>query len=327
MKLGIVGTGQITKEILPLFHGWGMEPVALCGTMRSKDIVVELCEEYHISASFCAYDKMIADENIDTVYIAVPNFLHYSFVRQALLAGKNVIVEKPMTSNSREAEELAILAKEKHLYLFEAISTVYLPNYDKIREWLPQIGTVKIVSCNFSSYSSRYNDFRNGTVLPVFDPKKSGGALMDLNLYNIHYLLGLFGEPKSIHYLPNMERDIDTSGILTLDYESFKAVSIATKDSAAPCSYVIQGTDGYIMQKSPANFCQDVTLHLNDGTEETFNEEPKSRLEPEFRVFAREIESGNRDFCYQMLEHSLAVSRILTKARLDASIRFPADEI
>lgn len=231
-----------------------------------------------------------------------------------------------MTSNIHEAEELAALAKEKGLYLFEAISTVYLSNYRKIREWLPRIGTIKIVSCNFSNYSRRYDDFCKGVVQPAFDPEKSGGALMDLNLCNLHYLLGLFGVPKAVNYLPNIERGIDTSGILTLDYDTFKAVSIAAKDCAAPWSYVIQGTKGYIMQKTPANFCMEVTLHLNDGTEETFDEEPASRLETEFRAFKKEIDSGDRRFCYEMLEHSLSVSRVQTEARLGAGIRFPADE-
>ena len=325
MKLGIAGTGLIVKECLPLFRDWGMELAAICGTPRSKDEAERLREEYRIGAAYCEYDKMMADSNVDTVYVAVPNFLHYSFVKQALEAGKNVVVEKPMTSNFREAEELSALARAKDLYLFEAISTVYLPNYKKLREWLPRIGTVKIVSCNFSQYSRRYDAFRAGEVLPAFDPAKSGGALMDLNLYNLHYLLGLFGEPSAAQYHPNMERGIDTSGVLTLDYGGFQAVSIAAKDCSAPWSYVIQGTDGYIMQKTPANFCGEATLHLNDGTEETFDEEPASRLEPEFRVFSREIASGDRAFCYEMLDHSLAVSKVQTKARLDAGIIFPAD--
>ncbi len=325
MKLGIVGAGLIVREILPLFRGWGIEPAALCGTPRNINKVEQICAEHNIAA-YSEYSQMVSESNIDTVYVAVPNFLHYRFVKQALEADKNVIVEKPMTSNFREAEELSALARKKNLYLFEAISTIYLSNYKKIREWLSRIGTVKIVSCNFSNYSRRYDDFRNGTVLPVFDPEKSGGALMDLNIYNLHYLIGLFGEPSTVKYLPNIERDIDTSGILTLDYGSFQAVSIAAKDCAAPWSYVIQGTDGYIMQKTPANFCLEVTLHLNDGTEETFNDEPASRLEPEFRVFSQEIASGNREFCYKMLDHSLSVSKVLTKARLDAGIIFPADK-
>lgn len=326
MKLGIAGTGSIVREILPVLRNPDIEITALCGTVRSKEKVNELCKTYQIGQAFCEYDRMITESDIDTVYVAVPNFLHYSFAERALEAGKNVIVEKPMTSSIAEAEKLSDLARRKNRYLFEAISTLYLPNYNKIREWLLRIGTVKIVTCNFSQYSSRYDDFRNGTVLPVFDPEKAGGALMDLNLYNLHYLMGLFGEPRSVKYLPNMERGIDTSGILTLAFDGFRAVSIAAKDCSAPWNYVIQGTDGYILQKSPANFCGEVLLHLKDGTEETFDSQPASRLEPEFRAFIREIASGKREFCYKMLEQSVAVSRVQTKARLDAGIYFPGDK-
>lgn len=326
MRIGIVGTGTIAKEVMPLLRGWGWEPAALCGTPRSKETVELLCTENSIPSACCDYASMLAETELDAVYIAVPNFLHYSFIRQALEAGVNVIVEKPMTSNDREARDLEALAKEKNLYLFEAITTVYLPNYLKTKEWLPRIGAVKIVSCNFSQYSRRYDAFRNGEVLPAFDPAKAGGALMDLNLYNLHYLLGLFGEPRGVHYSANIERGIDTSGILTLDYGSFQAVSIAAKDCAAPCRYTIQGTKGYIQMETPANCCMDVKLHLNDGTEETCAVNPESRLEPEFRYFAREIASGDRRNCYERLTHSIAVSKVQTLARLGAGIRFPADE-
>lgn len=219
-----------------------------------------------------------------------------------------------------------LISQERNLYLFEAITTIYLPSYAEIKKLLSRIGTVKVVSCNFSQYSHRYDAFRSGKVLPVFDPQKSGGAMMDLNLYNLHWLLGLFGEPKSVHYSANIERNIDTSGVLTLDYDSFQAVSIAAKDCAAPCSYVIQGTEGYIRQSGPANACSDVKLHLNDGSEEFYPASPVSRLEPEFRFFANEFFSGDRTHCYKQLDHSLLLSKIQTKVHLDVGIRFPADD-
>lgn len=326
MKIGIVGTGAIAQEVLPLLRSWGWEPAALCGTIRSKETVKELCTAHHISAGYVDYQTMLTEADVDTVYIAVPNFLHYSFVKQALEAGRNVIVEKPLTSNDREARELSNIARERNLFLFEAISTLHLSSYAVIKKLLPRVGTVKVVSCNFSQYSRRYDAFRAGETLPVFDPKKSGGALMDLNLYNLHWLLGLFGEPKAVYYSANIERGIDTSGVLSLNYGSFQAASIAAKDCAAPCSYVIQGTEGYIHQNSPANSCSDILLRLNDGSEEKYAASPASRLEPEFRFFANEIASGDRTRCYQQLDHSLLVSKIQTKARLDAGIRFPADD-
>ena len=325
MKLGIVGTGAIAREVLPLVGGWGWQPAALCGTPRSADAVRELCEQNSVPAGYTDYPAMLREADVDTVYVAVPNFLHYSMARQALEAGRSVIVEKPMASNHREAVELAALAREENLCLFEAITTVYLPNYHKLRQLLPRIGSVKLVTCNFSSYSRRYDAFRAGQVLPVFDPAKSGGALMDLNLYNLYWLLGLFGPPDAAAYHANVERGIDTSGILTLDYPAFRAVSIAAKDCSAPCSYVIQGTGGYLKQDTPANFCGPVTLHLNDGSEERFDLNPASRLEPEFRAFARKMENGGYAACEAALERSLLVSRVLTEARLRAGICFPAD--
>ena len=325
MKLGIVGTGMIVNMVGPHLEEWGCDVAAVCGTPQTMEQVQKIADE-HGAAAYADYGTMLAEDDVDTVYIAVPNFLHFGFVRQALEAGRHVIVEKPMTSNAAEAEELAALAREKGLMLYEAISTVYLPNFRKIQELLPRIGQMKIVTCNYSQYSSRYDAFREGQVLPAFDPAKSGGALMDLGLYNLHYLLGLFGEPKGIVYAPNMERGIDTSGVAVLDYGSFHAVSVAAKDCAAPARYTIQGTDGYIMQGTPANNCGEVTLHLNNGTEETYSLNPEFQWESEFRAFAAGIASNDLEGCYAALDHSLAVSRTMTKARLEAGIRFTADE-
>ena len=157
-------------------------------------------------------------------------------------------------------------------------------------------------------------------------PGKRRSALMDLNVYNISYIVGLFGEPNQVHYLPNMERGIDTSGILTMEYNSFKAVSMAAKDCGAPARYVIQGTKGYILQKSTANWCGGVTFHPNQGKEEHFNlNGGRPRQAAEFHTFARAIEGGDQELCSRMLDTSVAVSRVLTVARRSAGIKFPCD--
>ena len=327
MKLGIVGTGLIAEEVLPQLGGWGWTARALCGTPKSEEKVRRLSAAYDIPLACTDYSAMLGETDADAIYIAVPNSLHYDFAKRALEAGHHVILEKPMTSHSREAEALSALAREKGLYLFEAISTLYLPACQKVREWLPRVGTVKLVSCNFSQYSSRYDAFRAGSLPPVFDPAKSGGTLMDLNLYNLHWLIGLFGRPEKVSYHGNLERGIDTSGVLLLDYGSFRAVSIAAKDSVAPTLYTIQGTEGCISLETPANRFDGAVLRLRDGGEERFRAEHTSRLEPEFRFFAGEIASGDRTKCYAQLEHSVLVSRVLTEARLGAGIRFPSDEL
>ena len=325
MKLGIVGSGKIVQEFLPwLAQSPVVEVAALCSTQRSAAQAKALCEQYGIPLHTTDYEELL--KAVDTVYVALPNLLHTAYTRAALKAGRNVIVEKPLAPCAAEAVQLADLARKKGLFLFEAVTTLYMENYHKLRQLLPRVGPVKLVQCNFSQYSSRYDAFCAGQVAPVFDPNQAGGALMDLAVYNISYLVGLFGEPQQVHYTANVERGIDTSGILTMDYRSFKAVSIAAKDCAAPPRYVIQGTRGYLLQKSTANFCGPLTLHLNDGKEQHFSLNGKRpRCAAEFEAFARAIDAGDQEMCSGMLDTSLAVSRVLTVARKDAGIRFPCD--
>lgn len=325
MKLAIVGTGKIVQEVLPHLAGWGWEVSAICSTPRSEAKGRELAARCGRPPVYTDYAAMLAGTDAEAVYIASPNSLHFAMAEQALRAGRNVIVEKPMTSNLREAEELAELAESRRLFLYEAVTTLYQPDYAALREQLPRIGEVKLVTCNYSQYSSRYDAFRRGEVLPAFDPAMSGGALMDLGLYNIHWLAGLFGAPEEVSCHANMERGIDTSGVTVLRYPGFQAVSIAAKDCSAPCRYLIQGTQGYLMQETPANVCGEVTLHRSGGTEERFHTPVAHRMEMEFRTFARQMAAGDLDGCYAALGQSLLVSGLLGKARRQAGIVFPAD--
>ena len=326
MKLGIVGSGKIVQEFLPwLASSPAFEVAALCSTQRSADKAVALCAQYGVPLHVTDYSQLLAA--VDVVYIALPNLLHTAYVKAALEAGRHVIVEKPLAPCAGEAAALSALAHRKGCFLFEAVTTQYLENYRKLRQLLPRVGQVKLVQCNFSQYSSRYDAFCAGQTAPVFDPQQAGGALMDLAVYNVSYIVGLFGEPQQVHYAANVEKGIDTSGILTMDYRSFKAVSIAAKDCAAPPRYVIQGTRGYLLQKSTANFCGPVTLHLNDGREEHFSLNGKRpRCAAEFEIIAHAIAAGDQELCSGMLETSLAVSRVLTAARQSAGIKFPCDK-
>ena len=327
MKIGVIGTGIIVEEFLPkLMKLDGIEVVAVQGIPQAKEQVEKLCAENGIQNIAYSYEELM-EYDVDTVYIAVPNFLHYSYCKEALESGKNVIVEKPITSNVDEAKELKQIAEEKGLFLFEAVTTVYFKGYEKIREWLKEIGTVKLVQCNYSQYSRRYDAFRSGQILPAFDPQKSGGALMDLNLYNLHFVMGLFGMPEQYKYYANMERDIDTSGTIVMQYPGFLAMCTAAKDCSAPYNFVIEGTDGYITMQYPPNLVGEVTLHRNDGSEEKYDDGmAMQRLIPEFEYFADCINRNDLKSCMAHLEESILVSEVQTNARLDAGIVFPADK-
>lgn len=326
MRLGIMGSGMIVKDFLSINPPLeSLELTAICGRKSSEGTITELRNKYNIKEMFYDYDEMLKCD-LDAVYIALPNNLHFEFAKKALEANKNVILEKPFTSTYKEALILSDLAKEKNLFIFEAITNQYLPNYKKIKELLPTLGNIKIVQCNYSQYSSRYDKFKAGDVLPAFDPKFSGGALMDLNIYNIHYAVGLFGKPKNVEYHANVERGIDTSGVLLLDYGTFKCVCVGAKDCRAPIANNIQGDEGCIYQDTPAGVCERFELIKNDGTRTVINENNyEHRMINEFIEFADMIENNDLESCYRMLEHSLIVSEVQTIARKKGGIIFPAD--
>lgn len=326
MKLAIIGAGMIVKEFLTITANLkDIKLAAIFGRKSAVEKMNEFKNQYKIEKIYYDYNELLSSD-VDTVYIALPNNLHFEFAKKALEANKNVIIEKPMTTNYKEALILSDLARQKQLFIFEAITNQYFPNYRKIKELLPKLGNIKIVQCNYSQYSSRYDKFKEGTILPAFDPNFSGGALMDLNIYNIHYIAGLFGKPKNIEYYPNIERGIDTSGILILDYERFKCICIGAKDCKAPIANNIQGDNGCIFQDTPTNVCERFELLMNDGTNTTINENNHGhRMVNEFIEFSDMIENNNLGKCYQMLEHSLIVSEVQTIARNKSGIIFPAD--
>lgn len=328
MKLGIVGTGMIVEMVAPHLADWGIEVTAIAGTPRSKDKTAELVATYGTEgcATYDDFNAMMADPRVDTVYVAVPNFLHTAVSRAAFAAGKNVICEKPLASNATEAAALVDEARAAGVFFWEAVVTTRQPNFLLVRdELLPRIGDVKIATVNYSQYSSRYDAFRAGEVLPAFDPAKSGGAIMDIGLYALTFALGLFGEPQSFSYHANIERGIDTSGVVTLDYDGFEAVAICSKDTAFTQT-VIQGTEGCIIMPSAPNLCGPVTLRMNDGAEETFDRSYPVMWEGEFRHFLEQIDKGDLAGCYAELDQSLLVSRVQTEARIGAGIHFPTDE-
>ena len=228
MKVGVVGTGMIAQTLVPHFEEWGLPVTGVCGTPRSWERVRELAERVG-ARPYESLAAMLAAPDVEAVYIATPNHVHHAQGMEVLAAGKHVIMEKPFAATYEEAAELAAAARERDLLIYEAVTTIHQPNYARIRELLGRIGDIKLVSLNYSQYSSRYDAFCAGEVLPAFDPAKAGGALMDLGLYNLQWIVGLFGAPVSATYLPNVERGIDTSGVATLDYGSFKAASVDRK--------------------------------------------------------------------------------------------------
>lgn len=316
MKLTVVGTGKIVEEALPIITATnGIQVQALVSTPRSQEKAKALADHYQIQDLYTDLEEALTNPNTDTVYVATPNHLHYEMTKAALLAGKHVICEKPFTLKEAQAQELAEIAKRKQLILLEAITNLYLENFAVLKEELANLGDIKIVDCNYSQYSSRYDAFKEGVIAPAFDPEKGGGALRDLNIYNIHLVVALFGEPTSVDYLPNMERGVDTSGILILDYTDFKVVCIAAKDCSAEVRTTIQGNKGSMIVAGESNTLPQVQVTENGIEPRVINKNgSEHRMAAEFRVFQAIIDERDFERAQEALDHSLKVMKVLDLA-------------
>ncbi|NPD01945.1 Gfo/Idh/MocA family oxidoreductase [Brenneria sp. hezel4-2-4] len=316
MKMSIVGTGMIVKELLPVLKELDLTLDAILATEHSQSKGEALSQTYGIRNVFTDYDLLLASD-CDAVYIALPNHLHYTFAKKALEKGKHIIIEKPIVPHLAELYSLYELAKNNNLIILEAMNIHYLPAYADLKNKINDIGDIKIVQLNYSQYSSRYDDFKKGIIHPAFDKEKYGGALMDLNIYNIHAIIGLFGSPKTFSYSANIEKGVDTSGILSLDYPGFKVSSIGAKDCKAPIINTIQGTTGNIVIRTPLNSMTKFTINRNDGASEELDfNQGKHRHFYEFKKFNEIINDNDTAAANTMLDISMQAVRILESSRM-----------
>lgn len=328
MRVGIVGTGMIVHHFLEMQREREeIQVTALVSRPESEEKIKALADTYGIPNVYTDYEHFLAEAPMDFVYIGVVNSLHYPYVKRALQMGRNVINEKPFTSTYGEALELAELAREKGLFLFEAVTLIHFPNYRWIREHVKELGNITMVRCNFSQYSSRYDRYKRGEVLPAFDPELSGGALYDINIYNIHFTAGLFGKPENILYCPRVGfNGIDTSGVAVLSYPGFTAALSGAKDSASPGYAVIQGEKGFIQVNGIPSELKELTVSIN-GENRTFSlQKDRHRMVDEMLEFDRIFREDDRDAAERLLEHSLTVMEIAQEARKSGGIHFRADE-
>lgn len=317
MKLGVLGSGMIVPEFLEVCKEFeDIKFISICGTKRSCEKVNNLKEEFGFENGYTNIDDFLKDD-LDVVYVGIPNNLHYEIGKKILESGKSVIMEKPFTQAFSEAKELIDIANKNNLFIFEAISNQFLPNYLKVQELVKYLGDIKIVQLNFSQYSSRYDDFKKGNIAPVFDKSKGGGALVDLGVYNIYFVVGLFGEPKSVQYFPNIEKGVDTSGVLIMEYDNFKCVSINAKDCKAPLSINIQGDKGNINSKSAANIFDKFTLELNNVDLSNYElNNSKHRLYYEVEKFLEIYNNKDFENIKYLNSKTLIVMKILEEVRV-----------
>ena len=320
MNIGIIGTGKIVNEMIPVVQQInGVTIQAICSRPQSLSKAERLAALFHIKEVYNDYDAMLHESDIDFVYVAVANHAHATYARHALLAKKNVIIEKPICTSVAELEQLMQLAFANNLYIFEAVTLLHMPHYQLIKdELLAQLGHIKLIACNYSQRSSRYDLYLNHQLTPAFDLACHGGALMDINVYNINFVVSLFGEPISAEYHPNVGYNkIDTSGVAILTYPDFVATCIGAKDCDGHSFGAIQGDEGCIYVTGPVSTLSELELS-KDSKQQTIKIQPKKhRLAFEFEHF-RDIYHSNRvDEMKHYLQISHQVMKVIDQLRGD----------
>ncbi|MFD1886804.1 Gfo/Idh/MocA family protein [Paenibacillus wenxiniae] len=325
MKIGIISTGSITEAFLAALSQ--VEQATCTAIYSRKETNARLfTQQYNIAHLYTNLEDMLSSDDVDCVYIASPNSLHFEYAKRALQHGKHVICEKPFTSNAHELQQLIQLAKGQHLFLFEAITNIHLPNYRWLKEQIHRLGQLRIVQCNYSQYSRQYDRLLAGETPNVFNPHFSGGALMDINVYNLHFIMNLFGRPQQLSYTANKhDNGIDTSGVLVMQYDGFIATAVGSKDTTGMNFVLIQGEKGFIHVENGANGCRSIHLHIGDTTEQYNAHTTDNTLYYELVDFVNMYRDGDYDECYQLLHYSYEVMQTLDRARYDAGIVFTAD--
>ena len=325
IRLGTIGSGVIVHSILDnVKRTQGIELEAVYSRSREKGD--KLAAEYGCSKVYTDMDAFLADENVNLVYIATPNLLHYEQAKKALLAGKHVLLEKPFTTKVEHARELAQIAKEKHLFLVEAAPTGFLPNFAILKEELEKIGKIKLVMSNYSQYSSRYDAVLRGEKPAIFDPDYAGGCLMDINFYNVLLNILLFGKPKAAKYHANRFPGLsDTSGVMVMEYDGFVSTNAGAKDTWGVNFFQIEGEKGYIYIENGSNGIKSVRTVTKTG-DDTYNAPPDpDRWFYEIQKLTEILLADDYDSVYKRLDLTLATVETMESSRKEAGILFPGD--
>ena len=214
MKWGIIGLGNIANKFAKTLNIMNEELYAVASRDLSK--AKSFKDEYNAKICYGSYLELMNDNNVDVIYIATPNNMHFDIAIEALRHNKNVLCEKPLTTNHILAKKLYDYAKNNNIFIMEALWIYFLPLYKKLKELLPKIGNIKEINV---SYGFDTNEKRKAR---KFDSNLAGGALLDIGVYNLGFITMILGfdiiDIKSNYHLN--EYNTDDYEEITLKYKN-----------------------------------------------------------------------------------------------------------
>ena len=322
MKVGIIGTGWIAEKAAITLNGL-KECEAYAVGSRSQDKAAAFAKKWNIPRAYGSYSELIADPDIDLIYVGTPHSHHYDVTKEALLAGKPCLVEKAFMANARQTEEIINIAKERRVFLAEAIWTRYQPAVKMIRDLMAsgRIGAPRLVTATLG--------YSMGNKERIMRPDLCGGALLDLGVYALNFARMFF--PADIVSIDGICVKSDTGMDLT------NAMTLVLADgmlcnlqSSAQCVGdnigVIAGTEGNLIIDN-INNPQTITVN---GPNRTYVEtihvpQQITGYEYQFLACRQALMDGLLEPREMPLDETLYIMQLMDGLRRKWDVRYPMD--
>jgi predicted dehydrogenase len=325
LRWGILATGGIAGAFASDLRTAGRELVAVGS--RSQESADAFATRFDIPRAHASYEALVADPEVDIIYVSTPHPMHHDNARLALEAGKHVLVEKAFTLNRAEAEDLQRLGAERGLLVMEAMWTRYLPHMIRIREIIAAgtLGEIRAVSADHtqllpSDPAHRLNALELG-----------GGALLDLGIYPVSFVHDILGAPtsvKAVGRLIETGADAEVATVMTHDGGAL-STTLSSSRGAGPNAASIVGTAARIeidrVWYTPTTF----RVILPDGTvaEEFASDEVAGRgMEYQALAAERYVADGTLDSDLLPVAESVAIMGTLDEIRAQIGVRYPREE-
>ena len=323
LRVGIIGTGWIAEKAAITLAGLTMCEAYAVGS-RSQEKADEFARKWDVKKAYGSYAELMADPNVDLVYVGTPHSHHYDVTREALLAGKPCLVEKAFMANRRQAQEIIDLAHERKVFLAEAIWTRYQPVVNMVRELIAagRIGTPRLLTATLG--------YSMGEKPRIMRADLCGGALLDLGVYALNFVRMFF--PADIVSIDSQcvksKTGMDLTNAITLVLADGMLCNL---QSSAACVGdnigVIAGTDGNLIIDN-INNPQTITVNGPDRTYIETIRVPKQITGYEYQFVAcrQALIDGLLEPLEMPHKETLYIMELMDGLRQKWGVRYPMDE-
>lgn len=323
LRWGILGTGGIA-ELMTADLAVNGSPVVAVGS-RSQGKADDFAARFGIARAHGSYESLVADPDVDVIYVATPHPSHAGDTMLALAAGKHVLVEKAFTINAAEARSVAALASETGAVVIEAMWTRWLPHMVRLRELIAagDLGDVRTVIADHNQSLSQDPAHR------IQNPDLGGGALLDLGIYPVSFAWDVLGAPTSVAAISSpTATGVDRQTAILFGYAGGQqAVLHTASDTLGPNTAAVIGTGGRVEMDSVWYTPTVMRVYDAAGTlVEEFDGRTEGRgMQFQAAEFERVVASGATESEILPLAQSVAIMATLDDIRAQIGLRYPSE--